>query len=139
MLRSIGMIKNLKLFSIGFIVVVLVGFAAYNYTVYLNNKIDALVTDRDTLSQIITRYETSTKQLEKTITDNNILMMGEIEYLNKSFTKYESMLSANRKSVDELSKLMSGVENEQIQTCFNTDLPDSLVDSLFNRTKADQK
>lgn len=134
-LRKLSLLKNFKMYALGASIIALAAFSAYNYTVYLNNKIDALVTDRETLTQIISRYESTTKQLEKTMSDNNSLLIGEINSLNASFTKYETMLSDNRKSVDEISKYMSEMQNEQIQTCFNTELPDDLVDRLFNKTR----
>lgn len=134
-LSKLKLLGGFKTYLIGASIIALAAFSAYNYTVYLNNKIDALVTDRETLTQIITRYETTTKQLEKTMSDNNSLLISEINSLNASFTKYESMLSDNRKSVDEISKYMSEMQNEQIQTCFNTELPDDLVDRLFNKTR----
>jgi hypothetical protein len=134
-LRKLSLLKNFKAYALGVSIIALAAFSAYNYTVYLNNKIDALVTDRETLTQIITRYEITTKQLESVMNENNKLLLNEISYLNTSFTKYESMLSDNRRSVDELSKYMSEMQNEQIQVCFNTELPTDLVDRLFNKTR----
>lgn len=136
MLNKLSIIKNLKLYAAGASVLALVAFSAYNYTVYLNNKIDALVTDRETLTQIINRYESSTKQLEKTIADNNNLLISEINYLNNTFKTYEGMLTDNKRTVADLTKFISEIQNEEIKTCLNTDLDDEFINRLFSKPEA---
>jgi len=137
MLSILSKVKNLKTHLIVGSSVALVIWGMYNYTSHLNNKIDALITDRATLSQIVSTYEKTTKRLEDTINENNKLLIGEISYLNKTFVKYEDMLIDNRRSVDDLSKYMSEIQNEQLQICFNTDLPDEFINRLFNKANPD--
>ncbi|WGH49872.1 hypothetical protein [Alishewanella phage vB_AspM_Slickus01] len=136
-LSKLKLIGGFKTYMIGGAIAATIAFSAYNYTVYLNNKIDALVTDRQTLTQIIDRYEVSTKQITDTLNQNNTKLMGEINSLNNSFTIYEGMLKANKLSVDELSKLMGEIQNEQIQECLNTDLPDDIIERLFSSSTTD--
>ncbi|WGH49679.1 hypothetical protein [Alishewanella phage vB_AspM_Slicko01] len=136
-LSKLKLIGGFKTYMIGGAIAATIAFSAYNYTVYLNNKIDALVTDRQTLTQIIDRYEVSTKQITDTLNQNNSKLMGEINSLNNSFTIYEGMLKANKLSVDELSKLMGEIQNEQIQECLNTDLPDDIIERLFSSSTTD--
>ena len=134
-LSKLKFISGIKTYLVGGAIICTLLFAGYNYTVYLNNKIDALSADRDTLTSIVYRYEETSKQLTDTMNQNNSLLMGEIDSLNLSFGKYEGMLKANRVSVEQLSKLMKEIPDEKIQECLITELPADIVNRLFDQTK----
>ncbi len=135
MISKFRLLRNLKTYLTMFTLAASILFGIYNYTVYLGNKVDSLTSENAELVRVVNGYERVTRELETTLNDNNKMLLGEISSLQKSFTRYEGMLADNRRNVLELSKYMSEIQNEQIQTCLNTELPDDLVDRLFNKTK----
>lgn len=124
--------KNLK-FSLAVLAIVISTISGLVvYSKNLSNQVNSLREDNTIIRQ-------SNTNLQAQLQENLRGYQRDIAILNDIFSQYSQSIRENEKRTQELNNILSGINDEQINQCLDTSLPNELINRLFGTTPTDRE